>query len=84
MLWFKRTTLIAAWALSLVIAGFWGRAHADQPRPSRFPLYTGEDFGFRVDHLKVDRSGKIVEVPTGTFVVRINGMWYSAQQSPDR
>jgi hypothetical protein len=84
MAWLKRTALIAAWALSLVIAGSWGRTQAAEPRPSRFPLMTGEDFGFRVDHMKVDRSGNVVEAPSGTFVVRINGSWYTAQLDKPR
>ncbi len=84
MTWLKRTALIAAWALSLVIAGVWGRAQAAEPRSSWFPLMTGEDFGFRVDHMKVDQSGNVVDAPSGTFVVRINGRWYTAQQAIDK
>jgi hypothetical protein len=78
----KRTAWVAAWALSLVVAGLWGRAHAAETSPSHFEgVYTGENFGFRVDHMKIDRSGRLIEAPSGTFVVRIDGLWHTAQQS---
>jgi hypothetical protein len=79
MTWLKCTVLVAAWAISLAVAGWWGRVQAAEGNPSH--VYKGEEFGFRVDHMKVDRSGHLVEAPTGTFVVRINGVWYTAQQS---
>jgi hypothetical protein len=75
----KPSLLLAVWVASLVAVGLWGQARTVSAQPSHFPLYTGSDFGFRVDQMKLDpTTGSIQGTPRGTFVVRINGVWYEA------
>ena len=80
----KRVGMVLVWVVSLVAA--WSLGYAQVPqgqRPSKFPLFSGRDFGFRVDQMKMDPATGVIEgSPTGTFVVRINGSWYEAHQGP--
>ena len=66
--------LALAWVLSLVVVGAaasrltWAQSTGDKR------VISGADLGFRIDS---DRGG----VPTGRFVVRVNGTWVEVRES---
>ena len=69
----KRAGLIVIWAASLIFAAQWGHAQVTAPKPpdSINPVISGNDIGFRLESQKGSSA-------TGTFVVRINGEWLTA------
>jgi hypothetical protein len=71
----KRSTLKLdlAWVLSLVVVAAASRLMLAQTTGDK-RIVTGSDLGFRIDS---DRGG----VPTGRFVVRVNGTWVEVKET---
>jgi hypothetical protein len=71
----KRSTLklALAWVLSLVVVAAASRLMLAQTTGDK-RIVTGSDLGFRIDS---DRGG----VPTGRFVVRVNGTWVEVKET---
>jgi hypothetical protein len=80
----KQLIIAALWVTSLVVAGIWVRAQVPlpprEPRPAPSQseptptVISGNDLGFRVE-------GRKGGIPTGRFVVRINGQWTEIEES---
>ena len=74
----RRIGLVLVWALSIVATAAWAASTGAQARPTSEPgagtIIAGENLGFR---LEGQRDG----LPTGTLVVRIDGMWVEARTS---
>ncbi len=61
------------WTLSLLAAGAVAAAQVRAWRPVPEPkVLSGGDVGFRVDGFRG-------EVPSGTIVIRVNGVWVEAE-----
>ena len=62
------------WAVSLVVVAAAASALTWAQTTSDARVITGNDLGFRVDS---ERGG----IPTGRFVVRINGQWVEVKEA---
>ncbi len=70
-----RAALIVIWVLSLLVVGAFVSAQVPRRDPAPAPVISGADIGFRPDGWR----GK---ARTGTWVVRINGEWVEAVETP--
>lgn len=74
----RRIGLVLLWALSIIATGAWAASVGAQKPPAgkqgAGTIIAGDNLGFR---LEGQRDG----VPTGTLVVRIDGMWVEARTS---
>jgi len=66
--------LALAWTLSLFVVATAARLLSAQTTSTDKRIVSGPDLGFRVDS---DRGG----VPTGHFVVRVNGNWVEVKET---
>lgn len=66
--------LALAWLLSLVVVSAASRLMLAQTAATDKKIISGSDLGFRIDS---DRGG----IPTGRFVVRVNGTWVEVKES---
>ena len=67
------SVLAVAWVVSLLAVGSWASAQSQQWSPVSEPLViAGDNLGFRVEWMHGN-------VPTGTLVVRVKGVWTKAE-----
>ena len=66
--------LALAWVLSLMVVAAASRLTLAQTPTNDKRIVSGADLGFRIDS---ERGG----VPTGRFVVRVNGTWVEVKES---
>ena len=71
----KQSTLklALAWILSLMVVATASRLTLAQTGTSDKKVVSGNDLGFRIDS---ERGG----VPTGHFVIRVNGNWVEVKE----
>ena len=73
VLWLVSLTVVAA------MASAFASAQARQAQPQTTPdIISGSDLGFRVDGTSAGRAGG----PTGTLMIRVNGIWVEAAIAP--
>jgi hypothetical protein len=70
-----RFALVIVWVLSLAVVGVIVSAQVPRRDAAPAPVISGGDIGFRPDGWR----GK---ARTGTWVVRINGEWVEAVETP--
>jgi|KBSSwiStaDraftv2_1062776.scaffolds.fasta_scaffold16165_4 hypothetical protein len=68
-----RLKLALAWILSLVVVAAGSHLIVAQTNNADRRVVSGSDLGFRIDS---ERSG----VPTGHFVIRVNGNWVEVRE----
>lgn len=66
--------LALVWVVSLIVVAAASRLMLAQTTTADKKIVSGADLGFRIDS---DRGG----VPTGRFVVRVNGKWVEVKES---
>lgn len=66
--------LALAWILSLVVVAAGSRLILAQTNNADRRVVSGSDLGFRIDS---ERNG----VPTGHFVIRVNGNWIEVKEA---
>jgi hypothetical protein len=66
---------VLAWFVSLIAAGAWGRAAAQQPAQEP-AILSGQDVGFRITG--VTSGGR----QQGVLVVRMHGKWVDVELTP--
>jgi len=66
--------LAVAWVLSVLVVAAAASMLTSAQAPTDKKVVSGNDLGFRIDS---ERGG----VPTGRFVVRVNGNWVELKES---